>query len=132
MSNEDPKVQRRHFADIALDVAADLLVRSVSLVQVTAAQEIDEQEARLVWLIDNYLGWSPEGTFTFPDGYTLYRDDFGGGAKEPVEQEQPIPPKDWAEAAEVNGSGKAPRWLGSEGDPEPMPDHIPGNPKDGE
>ena len=40
------------------------------------AEELVTAQAQLVLLLDTYKLWSPEGTFTFPDGSTAYRENW--------------------------------------------------------
>jgi hypothetical protein len=35
--------------------------------------EVGMLNARIRWLLGNYNLWSPEGTFTFPDGDTWHK-----------------------------------------------------------
>lgn len=59
--------------EAALQTGAEILVRSLDLQTRAYQQAFGEAEARTEWLIDRYAAWSAEGTFTFPDGYTMQR-----------------------------------------------------------
>jgi hypothetical protein len=57
---------------------------AVEAVTEEAKDHVGELESYCTWLIGTYAGWSPEGWFTMPTGYTFHRKEVGEAHHDPT------------------------------------------------
>lgn len=121
--NDKGEVIRRTLQDITMDIAADMLVRSLTIVNNTAYNRQVDWESRCAWMIENYPGWDEDGRFTFPDGYIM-DNPFQDFTQVVAVASEPMPPKKNVDPAFIDGRSMARPFLGGDAEADPLPGHI--------
>lgn len=122
--NDKGEVIRRTLQDITMDIAADMLVRSLTIVNNAAYNMQTDWESRCAWLVEKYPGWDEDGKFTFPDGYTMDNPFQDVAQAVAAVTGEPMPPKMNVDPAFIDGRSMARPFLGGDAEADPLPSHI--------